>query len=280
MVPIEVHVTETPTDIIAVLSALFAAFFGAAAAFWLNAIHERTQERRKRRELINKSSHDLILTLESFINLKKQFLVGFEAEFRTAYERLAEGVNPNHQSKLAALFQEVNIIFQEIGKKDAQLCSIFKKWDGIEFPNLSAANDLGFVVDGDSDLLRLLFRAQSTVSAAARTIRDRNLHREKKVDNFLSPPADGSIDPRLLLFWFEMIDFRFVILQHTNIALVLIVESLKRIEIYRKKHFPHRRKLAQLFYGAESWITYSLPEKSKHYLPEQDTFKNILELVE
>lgn len=275
--PFDVYVTHLPFDSASVFVPLFAAFFGAAAAFALNWFNERIRKRQSQHDLINSSVYALIITLNTLLSFKKQYLYNFEIEFAKARNLLAQ-MNPSgDQQSFDEIGRNVVKIFSEISKRDETLNGVFKVWEEIQFLNLTSPEDLAFTVEAEVDLVRLLMVARSQIYQVSKRITDRNVYRKEKVDGTLEDARAKKIGPNTLLFWYEMLDSRTTVCAHVDTALVVIAEALDQLERFRKKHFKERNKFSQFAFGRERWTSYKLPEKWREFMPDKNSYKDVIE---
>lgn len=277
---IDVYVKATPIDTISIFTALFAAFFGSAAAFALSAFHERLALRRKQHDLVNKATYSLVLISNTLLNFKKQFLVSFESEFQAAYEILQTINLFDDDKRIEEIRRQVEGIFGGISKKSPTLNDLFRVWEEIRFIDVTAPEDLAFSVEEEADLVRLLTIARSQVFQIGRNIQQRNINHERWSERASQDAARGIIGRNMLRFWLEMLTSKAIIRQYVDVALVVIDESLTQIQRFRKSHFKKRSKLGNLIFGKESWTIGRVPVSYKDLIPDKANYQGILSGVQ
>ncbi|HEX3652172.1 MAG TPA: hypothetical protein VHU18_05035 [Rhizomicrobium sp.] len=270
-----------PFDAVAsILVPLFAAFFGALAAFTLSWLERREQVRQTRREMINRSAYSLIITSNTLLNFKRQFLFEYLAEFQKAYTILQAMNVSGDTSYYRSLFDKVSIVFTSVAWQDQQLNGLLKPLEEIQFLQLSAADDLMFTVEGDTDLVRLLLVVQTQLHQISKRLVERNAERKRLVDASQFEIANAAPGRASLMFYFEMLDARKILSEYVNLALVLIEVATERLDSYRKKHFKGRTQFLQWLLGRERWTTtYTIPAGWKYLIPDRKDYSDVIDGV-
>ena len=92
-----IEIVSSPTDYITIFASFAAAFLGAGAAFVFNAIDARLRQRKARLAAINSAMYSLIVTQNTLVNLKSQFLTHFQEEFEATAKAITEIDDPVSQ---------------------------------------------------------------------------------------------------------------------------------------------------------------------------------------
>jgi hypothetical protein len=260
-VPIEI--VSAPTDWVTILAALFAAFFGAAAAFALNIFLERLNERRRHLDSINSAVYGLLMSIATLVNLKEQSLTKFRTEFDRVSEVLAEITIGRDQNSIAASMTYINLIFQSITLQDQQMNGVFVPWQEIEFPMMPQPQSLYFTINGNPELIRLIHVAALEMNAVVKAIIDRNQFWQKNAESTLNDLQNGQ--PTI-----------------KSEALVVAKEALDQLEEFRAKHLKKRnwysRWFFHLFAEKETWASYEPSNRMKSFIPSKAAYSAILNL--
>lgn len=281
---VPIAITTTPTDWPTIYAAMFAAFFGAAAAFVLNLFLERLNERRKHLDAVNSAVYGLLMSISTLINLKAQSLTMFQTEFDRAQRILSEINTTSNPTSMNASIQNINIVFNSIIMQDNKMNGAFVPWQELDFPMAPQPNDFHFTFGGNPDLVRLIHVAKVEMEATSKIICERNSFWKANADAALSEANKGQLSIKGILFNYQMLSYRTIIKEHTNIALVVAKETIDQLEVYRSKHFKRRKWFSSWFFKIfarkEIWTTYKTSQRMKDSIPDKEAYKTILEVVE
>lgn len=279
--PLKVIVVSAPLDVTSsILVPLSAAFFGALAAFLLSWLERKELKRQTRRELINKAVNSLAITSNTLINFKRQFLHEFLAEFDRAMEILSAMSFAQDEAYYHEVHREISFVFNSVAMQDQQMNSLLKPLEEIQFLNLTAADDLAFTVEGDTDVVRFLILIQSQIHQISKRIVERNGERKNMIGASQEELRTRRGGRASLMFYFEMLDSRRILREYTDLALVLIDVTVERIGKYQKKYFKRRTWLARKVFGNEKWTTImKLTPAWQALIPDRALYSDILEGV-
>lgn len=271
---VPIAITSTPTDWATIYGTLFAAFFGAAAAFWFSALDRRRTERNTRRYLINNSVYAISMTVNTLINIKVQQLHKFSAELEKVLE-IASELTLHKPDTVERAARDASKILNDIKRQDQYLDNVFRVWQEPDFLNLTAPEDLAFTVEETPDLVRLLMTFRSEVKQVSKRIIYRNIMHAKLEPGLRADLEKGAVTADTLIFWGEMISLRALALEHADTALGIMPEIIEKIGAYRKSAFK-KSLFAKVFRKKEKWVKFSLPEKWQQFIPDRDKYKNII----
>jgi hypothetical protein len=271
---IDVYVKDTPTDWVMIWATFGAAFFGALSAYLINAVHEHVKERNKRRVSLNSALNSFVIILNTLVNFKNQFFVKFKRELDDWKEHAASYHTASANEELLAEFR-VTILPQlsRALETDHSLNGAFQKWEEMEF-NLYSPENLGFFLDSSPDDLRIFEQVRDQLHRLSTTIKLRN----EEWDKLLPLMEKDLLNPttKSMLAAYQLLSLRSNIEEYVNTALILIIESIERIEKYREKHFPKRFVLWRWLFPKRRWVKYKLPEKVRELIPDREQYKDMI----
>lgn len=278
---VPIAIASSPTDWPTIYAALFAAFFGSAAAFALNIVMDKMRQRRSQLDEINAGIYGLLMSLSTLANFKIQYLAQFKSEFSRAQEILGNINLAGDKAKIASEMQKFNIVIQSVSMQSANLNGAFMPWQELEFAMAPSPTSFHFTIGIDPDLVRLIHIAKTEMRAISKGISDRDSFWQKNSDDALIDMTSKAPGAKGLMFHLQMLSFRDTAGEHVDVALVVATETLKKLESFRKKRFKRRWYLQWIFTtftGREVWTTYELSEKISNVIPDRAAHGAVLDL--
>lgn len=278
--PLQVQIIDPPFDVTtSVVVPLLAAFFGAFAAFSLNWLERHERLRRERIETINRAIYSLLITNNTLLNFKRQFLYPAQ-EIKQALEIITSSDPFGDIQQQRDTLGRVQSIFNQIAVTDPNVAGILKQLEEIRFLNLTLSDELSFTMDGDVDILRFAILIESQLHQISKRISERNSERKvifEKSEEELKTNRPGF---HTLRFYHAMLDSHRILLEYVDLTLVLIDVTIEHLEKYRKATFRKRGKIAQRIFGKERWTSPgAMPETWRKLVPEREKYTDIIDGV-
>jgi hypothetical protein len=158
------------------------------------------------------------------------------------------------------------------------LGAAFVAWQEEDFPMMPNASDFLFTIDEIPDLARWIYIANNQTTQITKRINERNAFWRGNVKH--DTDADDLMSTKRWPYMFQMLSYRSVISEYTDLALVLIREILRGLEKYRSRRLKKRKWYSRWFFeffvGKETWTTYEASALMNKLIPDRNAHLDVI----